>query len=66
MAVIRAGFVDFEIVWRGDVYAGAVQSSSAAEFGTLGITFRARKATTDEEWRRALAARICAMTETPA
>jgi hypothetical protein len=44
MAVIAAGFVEFEIIWRGDVYSGAVQSSSAAKYGTLGINFRARKA----------------------
>jgi hypothetical protein len=43
MAVLDAGFVDFEITWRGDVYSGAVQSSSAAKYGTLGINFRARK-----------------------
>jgi len=41
------------------VYAGAEQSSSAAEFGTLGITFRARKAVSDEEWQQALAALSC-------
>ena len=54
-----AGFVDFEIASRTDVYAGAEQSSSAAEFGTLGITFRARKATNDEEWQQALATLSC-------
>jgi hypothetical protein len=41
------------------VYAGAPQSSSADEFGTLGITFRARKATTEQEWQRTLAALHC-------
>jgi len=41
------------------VYAGAEQSSSAAEFGTLGITFRARKAVSDEEWQQAFAALSC-------
>jgi hypothetical protein len=41
------------------VYAGAEQSSSAANFGTLGITFRARKATSDDEWQTALAALTC-------
>ena len=51
--------MDFEIASRTDVYAGAQQSSSAAEFGTLGITFRARKAVDDEEWQRALAALTC-------
>jgi len=38
-----AGFEDFEITWRGDVFSGAPQHSSAAEFGTQGITFRAVK-----------------------
>ncbi len=40
---MAAGFTDFEITWREDVFAGAPQSSSAAQFGTLGINFRARK-----------------------
>ena len=56
---MAAGFVDFEITWRGDVFAGAPQSSSAANFGTLGITFRARKAANDHEWQAALAALTC-------
>lgn len=43
MAVATAGFVDFEITWRGDIYSGAVQSSSAAQYGTLGVNFSARK-----------------------
>jgi hypothetical protein len=34
---------------RIDVFAGAEQSSSAARFGTLGITFRARKVVSHEE-----------------
>ena len=59
MAVLAAGFVDFTIDSRTDVYAGAEQSSSAANFGTLGITFRARKAANDEEWQQALAALSC-------
>jgi hypothetical protein len=54
--VTAAGFLDFAIVSRTDVYAGAEQSSSAANFGTLGITFRARKAASEEEWREALVA----------
>jgi hypothetical protein len=53
--VTAAGFVDL----RTYVYAGAKQSSSAATFGTLGITFRARKATTDVEWQQALEALNC-------
>ena len=43
--VEAAGFTDFEIPWRAEVFAGAPQQSSAAHFGTLGINFRARKAT---------------------
>lgn len=54
-----AGFIDFAIESRTDVFAGAEQSSIAANFGTLGITFRARKASTDEEWQQALAALSC-------
>jgi TusA-related sulfurtransferase len=53
---VAAGFVDFEITWRADVFSGAPQSSSAANFGTLGINFRARKAANQEEWAAALAA----------
>lgn len=56
---MAAGFVGFEITWRGDVFGGAPQASSAAKFGTLGINFRARKASSDEEWLAALAALSC-------
>ena len=59
MAVVGAGFVDFEITWRGDVFNGAAQSSSAARYGTLGINFRARKATSEHELADALAALQC-------
>jgi SAM-dependent methyltransferase/TusA-related sulfurtransferase len=52
--VVRAGFVDFEITWRADVFSGAPQHSSAANFGTLGINFRARKAASEQEWTMAL------------
>jgi hypothetical protein len=41
--VRSAGFTDFEITWRADVFAGAPQASSAAAFGTIGINFRARR-----------------------
>jgi len=41
--VIEAGFVDFEITWRKDIYADAPQKTSAAKFGTLGVNFKARK-----------------------
>jgi len=59
MAVVMAGFVDFEITWRADVFSGAPQESSAADFGTVGINFRARKARDDEEWQAALAGLSC-------
>jgi hypothetical protein len=54
-----AGFVQFEITWQADVFSGAPQSSSAAEFGTLGINFRARKFRNEAEWTSALAALNC-------
>jgi hypothetical protein len=56
---VAAGFVGFEITWRKDVFSGAPQASSAANFGTLGINFRARKAIDEEEWSSALAAPSC-------
>lgn len=40
--VESAGFVDFEITWRDEVFDGAPQASSAANFGTVGINFSAR------------------------
>ncbi len=36
-----AGFEGFEITWRADVFSGAPQQSSAADFDTKGINFRA-------------------------
>jgi len=56
---VAAGFVDFEITWQADVFSGALQASSAAEFGTHGINFRARKAVNEQEWNAALAALAC-------
>ena len=56
---MAAGFVDFEITWRADVFSDAPQSSSAANFGTLGINFRARKARADDELMAAMAALNC-------
>lgn len=44
-----------------DVYADAPQASSAAQFGTLGINFRARKAASEEEWQAALTALSCSV-----
>lgn len=57
---MAAGFVGFEITWRADVFGGAPQASSAAQFGTLGVNFRARKASSEAEWLAALAALSCA------
>ena len=57
--VVAAGFVEFEITWQGDVFSGAPQQSSAANFGTLGINFRARKALDAAEWNAALEALAC-------
>jgi len=54
-----AGFVDFEITWRKDVFSGAPQESSAANFGTVGINFKARKPTDETEWHEALDALSC-------
>jgi hypothetical protein len=56
---VAAGFVDFEITWRKDVFGGAPQEGSAENFGTLGINFRARKAANEEELTTALAALSC-------
>jgi hypothetical protein len=56
---VAAGFVGFEITWKEDVFGGAPQASSAAEFGTVGITFRARKATSEAEWQDAVANLAC-------
>ena len=56
---MAAGFLDFEITWRKDVFGGAPQAGSAEDFGTLGINFRARKAADEEELAAALAALSC-------
>ena len=58
---MTAGFVGFEITWRKDVFSGAPQAGSAANYGTLGINFRARKAKSEEESMAALAALNCAV-----
>jgi TusA-related sulfurtransferase len=60
---VAAGFVDFEITWRADIFRGAPQQSSAASFGTLGVNFRARKATSEQEWTIALEALNSAILE---
>jgi hypothetical protein len=59
VTVVAAGFVNFEITWRKDVFSGAPQAGSAANFGTLGINFRARKAANEGEVIAALAALNC-------
>jgi hypothetical protein len=41
--VSDAGFEDFAITWRGDIFRDAPQQTSAAAFGTMGITYFARK-----------------------
>jgi hypothetical protein len=56
---VAAGFVDFAITWKAEVFRGAPQASSADAFGTVGITFRARKAANDAEWAAALARLSC-------
>jgi hypothetical protein len=56
---VAAGFVGFEITWRKDVFSGAPQAGSAANYGTLGINFRAHKARSEEESVAALAALSC-------
>jgi hypothetical protein len=58
---VAAGFVDFEITWRADVFSGAPQAGSAAKFGTVGINFRARKARDETEWERELQKLRCAV-----
>jgi TusA-related sulfurtransferase len=62
---VAAGFVDFAITWRGDVFSEAPQASSAADFGTQGITFRARKARDEDELAIALAALQCEVPAEP-
>ena len=58
---MAAGFVDFEITWRADVFSGAPQAGSAAKFGTVGINFRARKARDEVEWAREMLKLSCAV-----
>ena len=41
--VEAAGFRNFQVTWRAAVFDGAPQASSAANFGTKGINFRADK-----------------------
>ena len=41
--VLAVGFKDFEVTWRAPIYEDAPQKSSAQNFGTLGVNFRAIK-----------------------
>jgi hypothetical protein len=59
MNVVMAGFVDFAITKRVDIYTGAPHEGSAINYGTLGITFRARKPHSMEEWHAELKALNC-------
>jgi hypothetical protein len=63
--VVAAGFVGFEITWRADVFAGAPQASSAANFGTKGINFRARKPRHPDEWQSAMTQLTCGIVDAP-
>ena len=60
---MAAGFIGFEITWRADVFSGAPQASSAANYGTLGINFRAQKPRDEQEWLDAVSSTsFCAVT----
>jgi hypothetical protein len=41
--ISEVGFEDFRIAWRGDIFRDAPQQTAAAAFGTVGITYSARK-----------------------
>lgn len=56
---MAAGFIDFEITWSADVFAGAPQASSAANYGTLGINFRAKKPLSEAEYSAYLERFVC-------
>ena len=53
--------MDFRITKRVDIFTGAPQEGSAVNFGTLGITFSARKPHSEEEWHAELQAMNCAI-----
>jgi hypothetical protein len=63
MTVVMAGFVDFHITQRVDVFSGAPHEGSAVNYGTLGITFGARLPGSQEEWHTALQALNCEIPE---
>ena len=57
-----AGLVEFAGDTCGenkDVFSGAAQESSDADFGTVGINFRARRPVEESEWHEALATLNC-------
>ncbi len=56
---MAAGFVEFEITLRVDVFSGTPHESGAAEVGAMGITFKARRPHDEEEWDAAVAALTC-------
>ena len=56
-----AQMLEYADEWPERVFSGAPQAGSAANFGTLGINFRARKAAGEEELTTALAALSCEM-----
>jgi hypothetical protein len=62
---VAAGFIGFEITWRADVFSGAPQAGSAANYGTLGINFRGRKARSEDELIAALAGLSCEVPTKP-
>ena len=41
--MLRAGFDEFEIIWRGDIFRDAALQNAAYDFGIMGIAYRARK-----------------------
>ena len=63
MTVVMAGFVDFYITQRVDVFTGAPHEGSAVNYGTLGITFGARRPNSEDEWQAALQALNCEIPE---
>ena len=39
----NAGFEEFEIIWRGDIFRDTALRNAAHDLGIMGITYRARK-----------------------
>lgn len=63
MTVVMAGFVDFHITKRVDIFTGAPHEGSAVNYGALGITFSARRPHSQEEWHAELKALNCEIPE---